>query len=137
MIRARLTLALLLFAASPCAAAESGGCGAFKWPVDADVALLSQAGNLDSGARIDVSKPFAARLVLGKPGDAGFDFPPERAPAETSSAGVLRFDAKAGTYQVTLTEAAWADLVQGGKALRPIAFSGVKDCEGARKSLRF
>ncbi|MET0314034.1 MAG: hypothetical protein ABW275_06530 [Hansschlegelia sp.] len=134
LVGAALAVAI---AVSPASAVETGGCGKFKWPVEADIALLANAKNLKSGGRLDVSAPVAVHLVLGPVADAGFDLPPERAPAATAAAGVARFDAQAGVYQVTLTDAAWTDLVQNGRPLKPLGFSGVSDCEGARKSLRY
>ncbi|MFC7052267.1 hypothetical protein ACFQI3_06145 [Hansschlegelia quercus] len=135
-MRWRLALAAILIA-TPAAAAETGGCGAFKWPIAADIALLEAANWQDSGATIALDGPVGLRLKLGPLDAAGFALPPERAPATAAQNGSLRFEAKAGTYQVTLSEPAWTDLVQDGAALKPAAFSGVKDCEGARKSLRY
>jgi hypothetical protein len=44
---------------------------------------------------------------------------------------------RAGKYQITLSEAAWIDAIQGGNYRRPSAFTGVLECTGARKSVRF
>ncbi len=45
--------------------------------------------------------------------------------------------AKPGLYQVTLSSEGWIDLVQEGKALDSADHSGVKNCPGLRKSVRF
>jgi hypothetical protein len=135
-MRWRLALAAVLIA-TPAAAAETGGCGAFKWPITADIALLEAATWRDSGATIALDGPVGLRLKLGPLDAAGFALPPERAPAPAAQNGSLRFEAKPGTYQFTLTEPAWTDLVQDGASLKPSEFSGVKDCDGARKSLRY
>jgi hypothetical protein len=42
-----------------------------------------------------------------------------------------------GTYQVTLSDEAWIDVIQDGKFLRSIGSSGRSDCPGVRKSVRF
>lgn len=133
--RGALGAVLALMIAAPATAAETGGCGAFKWPVEADIALLAKPQWIDAGATIDASAPVGLRVALKA--DPAFDMPPERAPAPAAAGGLLRFEAKAGVYQITLSEPAWTDLLQDGRALRPKAFSGVKDCDGARKSLRY
>lgn len=99
--------------------------------------MLAAAKATRSGAVLDVGSPTAVRLTLVPAAEAGFDVAPDRTPAATAPAGVLRFEARAGTYQITLTDPGWLDLVQNGQALRPVAFSGVTDCEGARKTMRF
>jgi hypothetical protein len=135
-MRWRLALAAILIA-TPAAAAETGGCGAFKWAIAPDLALLESPKWVDSGATLDLQKAQGLRVKLGPLDQAGFALPPERAPAPAGQNGSLRFEAKAGIYQITLTEPAWTDLVQDGVLLKPSEFSGVKDCEGARKSLRY
>ena len=131
-------LALLAaLAASPAPAAETGGCGAFAWPIEPDKALLAAAPMADSGARLDLSRSAAVRLVLTDAAEAGFDLPPGKPAAPAAPAGALRFEARAGLYQITTTERVWLDVVQGGERLDEADFSGVLDCEGARKSVRF
>ena len=44
---------------------------------------------------------------------------------------------QAGIYQVTLSEDAWIDLIQDGKALALAAETGNPNCSDARKSMRF
>ena len=65
---------------------------------------------------------------------------PERAPKSPSAfAGhfTLAAPAKAGAYRVTISSEGWVDVLDGGAYLHPIAFTGARDCEGARKSVKF
>ena len=123
--------------AAPAGAAETGGCGAFAWPIASDLKLLAQPRWVESGASVDVAAPTGLRLRLKDGVSADFVLPPQRTPAPRSQGGILRFMARAGVYQITLTEAAWTDLAQDGRAVQPTEFSGVSDCEGARKTLRY
>jgi hypothetical protein len=71
---------------------------------------------------------------------AGLPKAPERAPKSASAfAGhfSLAAPAKAGVYRVTISSEGWVDVLDGGAYLHPIAFTGAKDCEGARKSVKF
>ena len=58
---------------------------------------------------------------------------------EARYGGMLAFAApeKPGVYQVTLSSEGWIDLVQDGASLKAADHSGVKDCPGLRKSVRF
>jgi hypothetical protein len=44
---------------------------------------------------------------------------------------------KAGGYRVTMSENAWLDVIQDGKALKPSMFGDVVGCAGLRKSVEF
>jgi hypothetical protein len=71
---------------------------------------------------------------------AGLPKAPERAPKSPSAfAGhfTLAAPAKAGAYRVTISSEGWVDVLDGGAYLHPIAFTGARDCEGARKSVKF
>jgi hypothetical protein len=65
--------------------------------------------------------------------------PPERAPKDGTFAGFTTFAAlpKAGSYTVSLSSGAWIDLSQDGHFLKPTAFSGARDCDGIRKTVKF
>ena len=72
--------------------------------------------------------------------DAHLPMAPERAPkSPISHAGFVRVSAlpKPGTYRVTLSEAAWIDVIQDGAALKAAAHSGATGCDGVRRSLKF
>ncbi|GLK55005.1 hypothetical protein JOD31_002165 [Methylopila capsulata] len=137
MIRLATAVVLLALAAAPALAAETGGCGAFAWPIEPDKALLAAAPMAESGARLDLPRPAAVRLVLTDAAKAGFELPPGKPAAPSAPAGVLRFEARTGLYQITTTERVWIDAAQAGRLLDEVGFSGVLDCEGARKSVRF
>lgn len=118
-------------------ARAEGGCGRFAWPIEADAALLSQAERVDSGATVDVAAPKAVRVLLVDSAKVGYELPPEKPAAPAAPGGTLRFEAKAGLYQLTMTDRVWLDVVQAGRKLDERAFSGAPDCDGARKSVRF
>jgi hypothetical protein len=42
-----------------------------------------------------------------------------------------------GELQISLSDEAWIDVVQDGKAVKLAGFSGMKTCPGIRKSVRF
>ena len=128
-------LALLL--STPVTAAETGGCEKFAWPIADDKALLADPVMVESGAVVDVSSPKAVRVVMVEADKAGFAASPSRPQPPAAPGGVVRFEAEAGLYQFTMTDRVWIDVVQDGKALPEGDFSGVLDCDGARKSVRF
>ena len=64
--------------------------------------------------------------------------PPERAPKNPDSfAGKIEFAAaaKPGAYSITLSDGAWIDVIQGGRYLKPTAFTGVLECPGVERAL--
>ena len=82
----------------------------------------------------------AVALQLGEQSGASFPVPPSHQPKGSKPmAGVFPLApiAVAGTYQFTLSDEAWIDLVQGGKVLKQVGFTAAKGCDGVRKSVRF
>jgi hypothetical protein len=72
--------------------------------------------------------------------DAALPQAPEReSKFKPSNAGhfALAAPPKAGVYKVTIGGEAWVDVIDQGAFLHPKGFSGAKDCEGARKSVKF
>ncbi|WP_029003473.1 hypothetical protein [Azorhizobium doebereinerae] len=147
MRRSRLPLLILGFALvqplllpAAAAAAEGSGCAAAAWPLEAEGARLQAAGlpRLASGATLAADSPTAFALALVPAGEAGLPTPPERA-SGAGFAGFVRLapPRQDGVLQITLDQGAWIDLVQDGKPLKPTAFTGVRDCPLARKSVRF
>lgn len=134
-------LGALVLLAAPAFAEEPRGCDKFSWNLDQERQALS-APDLpaeESGGRRSVS-PQAFALTLKPWAEGGLPTPPERAPKQPSGfAGYVDFAPPpiGGTYQVTLSAAGWIDVIQGGRHLRPTAFSGALDCPGVRKSVRF
>ena len=122
------------------AAAAPSGCDQFKWPIAHEQTALAApaAGPLAPGATLPADS--GARLKLVPFGEAKLALAPERPPKFSPSfAGAYSLDAPAapGVYKVTLSAGAWIDVVQGGKFLKPVAFSEATGCANARKSLKF
>jgi hypothetical protein len=134
----RIILAML--AVTGPAVAEDAGCNKFAWPLAHEKALFA-ADKRQTEAGTELTSIPAAAVVLGlKPAaQATFVLPPERKPrSETWFGGTLRLSAlEAGSYQVTLSEEAWIDVVQDGRYARSIGSTGRSDCSGLRKSIRF
>ena len=133
----RLLLAAAL-ALPPLAAqaAETGGCDRFGWDLREEHGLLGAAAA--TGPDLTVV-PAAAALALVPFASAALPKPPERQPKDPASfAGFVTVPlAEPGLYRVTLSAEAWVDAVQAGSYHRPEAFTGVGDCAGMRKSLKF
>jgi hypothetical protein len=141
-MRAILFIALLLLGAAPAwAAEEPSGCDKFKWPIDRERAALTAAdrAKLASGGELAALPSTGMTLALTPPADAKLPTPPERAPKEGTFAGFASIKAapKAGLYTISLSAAAWIDVVQDGHFLKPKAFSGATDCDGIRKTMKY
>jgi len=122
----------------------AGGCAAFKWPLDKERQAFDDAGieQVASGAARGGLKEQAFVLALHPDTDVPYTLPPARRKKEADSprfGGILAFSApeKPGTYQVTLSGEGWIDLIQQGASLKAADHSGVRDCPGLRKSVRF
>jgi hypothetical protein len=121
-------------------AAEPSGCDQFKWPIahEQSALLAPQAARLDSGATLAFDA--AANVHLAPAADAKLEMPPERASkASPSFAGLLKLGAPsaAGIFKVTLSDEGWIDVIQDGRFLKPVGFTGATDCQGVRKSVKF
>ena len=86
--------------------------------------------------------PYDVAMTLGlQPlSAAGLPKAPERAPKSPSAfAGhfALGAPAKPGAYRITISSEGWVDVLDGGAYLHPIGFTGARDCDGARKSVKF
>jgi hypothetical protein len=141
MTFARWLVAVALMAAPGLAQAQEGsGCNGFKWPLDQERAALVRPdkASLPNGGALPYD--VAMTLALLPLSAAGLPKAPERAPKSPSAfAGhfTLAAPAKAGAHRVTISSEGWVDVLDGGAYLHPIAFTGAKDCEGARKSVKF
>ena len=141
-MRKSLLVALLLVGAAPAwAAEEPSGCDKFKWPIERERAALTapDRAKLASGSEQAALPLSGITLALVAPADARLPSPPERAPKEGTFAGFTSFKTapKAGLYTISLSAGGWVDVVQDGHSLKPRAFSGVTDCEGIRKSVKY
>jgi hypothetical protein len=135
-------MALALLGAAPAYAAEEpSGCDKFKWPIERERAALTapDRAKLASGGELAALPSTGVTLALVAPAEAKLPTPPERTPKEGTFAGFATFPSppRAGTYTISLSAAGWIDVVQDGRFLRSVTSSGVRDCEGIRKSVKF
>jgi hypothetical protein len=90
MLRSALGLVVVLASASAWAQ-EPVGCDKFKWPLDAERALLAKATPVVSGATLTAPLLHAVTVTLVPFADVKLPMPPQRAPkAAGSTAGFLR-----------------------------------------------
>jgi len=120
---------------------KSQACDKFKWNIDHERAALTapDRARLASGTEMTSLTSSGAILALSAPAEAKLPTPPERAPKEGTFAGFVSFKApsKPGIYTISLSAGGWVDLVQDGHVLKPKAFSGVTDCDGIRKTMKY
>jgi hypothetical protein len=137
----RWLIAVALIAAPGLAQAQEGsGCGGFRWPLDRERAALTRTdkASLPNGGTLPYD--VAMTLELQPLSAAGLPKAPERAPKSPSAfAGhfALAAPAKSGVYRVTISSEGWIDVLDGGAYLHPTAFTGARECDGARKSVKF
>ena len=65
---------------------------------------------------------------------------PGRAPKTQSTFAGLAYFARAksgGTCALTLSDSAWADIIQNGESVPSDDFTGASGCPGVRKSVKF
>lgn len=134
------SLVITLVLAAPSFAED--GCGKFAWPLTRERQQLAATPTMDAkaGAALPSLPRTALVLHLASAGDAKFTLPPERKPKAATWFGgalLLPAPAKAGIYQVTLSDEAWIDLVQDGRYAHSVGSTGRSDCPGVRKSVRF
>ncbi len=137
----RWLIAIALIAAPALAQAQEGsGCGGFRWPLARERAALTRTDkpSLPNGGAL--AYDVATTLELQPLPAAGLPKAPQRPPRATGSFGghfTLATPAKPGVYRVTISSGGWVDVLDGGAYLHPIAFTGAKDCDGVRKSMKF
>ena len=141
-MRTALIIALAMLGTAPVwAAEEPSGCDKFKWNIDRERAALTAPDRLKlaSGAELAALPSTGITLALRAPSEAELPAPPERAPKEGTFAGLATFKSppKAGRYTISLSAGGWIDVVQDGRFLKSITSSGVRECEGIRKSVKF
>jgi hypothetical protein len=136
---ARFVVALALLASSPAWAAEPSGCDKFKWPIDKERAALTAPDRAKTASGAQLMVPVGVILALRPPAEANLPSPPERKPKDGTFAGYASFQKapKAGTYTISLSTAAWIDVVQDGEVLKPMEFSDATDCAGIRKTIKY
>ena len=120
-------------------AEEPQGCDKFRWPIERErTALSAETVAPAAGGEVRTVSASAFALALVPAAAAALPQAPERVPKPGTFAGAVTFDVPhPGTYQVMLSDGAWIDLIQGGTARKPSAFSGAGGCPGLRKVVRF
>ena len=136
------TLLEICFGTAQALAQEPSGCDKFKWPLDKERATLtgSDLPKVASGSRIDWRLPFATIVSLVPLADVNLPLAPERTPKSNASfAGFIQSlaPAKAATYKITLSSEGWIDVVQDGRRVQSLTSTGVRGCDGVRKSVKF
>jgi hypothetical protein len=140
-IATMIAVAWLALPLMPQTARAQDACAKFAWPVDRELAQFAAATKPEwpSGtARPDVpDEGFALRLE--PTASAKLWRAPERAARHGGAfAGMVSIAGlKPGLYQITLSDEAWIDVIQGDAFARSAAHSSSRDCKGVRKSVRF
>jgi hypothetical protein len=139
----RAALAALAFCllALPARAEDATACRDFKWPLAIEKFWFAAGpAELKSGAAVGELEEGAFTVALQPTGELHFALPPETKPKSDQPLGaILAFGGvpTPGTYQVTLSEEAWIDIVQDGSYQPALDFSGAHGCPDLRKSVRF
>jgi hypothetical protein len=136
----RCLVGVALSAAPGLAHAQGSGCNGFRWQLDHERAALvrTDKASLPNGGALPYD--VAMTLELQPLSAAGLPKAPERAPRSASAfAGhfFLAAPTKPGAYRVTISSEGWVDVLDGGAYLHPAAFTGAKECDGLRKSVKF
>ncbi len=123
-------------------AEDPSGCNKFAWSLARERSWFAAPEKVSvSTGQTLASIPQGAFVLKLQPGaSASFARPPERMPkSEGWFGGAVWLPSveRSATYQVTLSEEAWIDVIQDGKYVRSIGSSGRSDCPGLRKSVRF
>jgi hypothetical protein len=131
-----LVLALALVSGGA-RAQDKTGCDQFKWSIARERGWFADAKPVASGATIVAGQGYAVALVPHE--SIAFRVPPERALKAGGYGAILAVAAidKAAAYEITLSDEARIDAVQGDALVKSSDFSGQKDCPGVRKSVRF
>jgi hypothetical protein len=143
MRRAVWVLNAALMTASGYAASEADVCAGYKWDVGNERSLfesralpLAAGAAAGSAALVEPNRLYA--LSLKPVGEVTFAVPPGKSPpTEGTYAGILTLKAPPGKYRVSIDQAAWVDIVSGGKLLTPADYEGVHGCSAPRKIVVF
>jgi hypothetical protein len=143
MRRAIWVLNAALMSASGYAASDTDVCAGYKWDVSKERSLFASAArplaagaSAGTGAAIEPNRLYA--LELKPAGEVTFPVPPGKSPPHDGMyAGVLTLEAPPGKYRVSIDQAAWVDIVSGGRLLAPADYEGVHDCSAPRKIVVF
>ena len=138
--RAILTAGLVAILVTSATAEDAPACASFAWSIAREQTAFAapSLSALASGSALS-SEAGAAQLTLKPAAEIALPVPSERpAKPDTFSGFVTATLPAAGTYQVTLSDEAWIDVSQDGRAtLKPAAHTGKAGCPDVRKSVRF
>lgn len=145
-MNSRLAAAIALcftLAAAPAHAADAKGCE-FLWPLKTEMAWMDAANAekvATGGTLASIPDARAIELALKPAADVTFPVAPTKTAksgdAKTFS-GFVSLEAKEAAHlQVSISDHAWIDVVQNGKALEATGHTGSHDCPQIRKSVRF
>ena len=134
-------LGLCVAGLAPARAEEApAACGDFAWSVARERAAFGKPDLPDhpSGSALPAGAE-AVRVALKPEAEAALPVASDRPGKPGTFAGFVTTTVPAaGTYQLTLSDAAWVDVSQDGRTtLKPTAHSGKAGCPEVRKSLRF
>jgi hypothetical protein len=142
ILRSGVAAAILVLVGASSALAQTAtdACTTFKWSVAREQKAFAATPltTVKSGETLPAEGGITLALELQA--SVTYPQPPGRAPKSNPAYGaVLTAPAvtTAGTYQATLSDEAWIDLVQNGAKVHEDAYSGKKGCPGIRKSVRF
>ena len=132
-------LATVLFAGA--AFAQEADCADFKWSLNRELTAFKGDGLpvVASGTAL-LGLVEATQLKLLPQDQVTYTVAPKRAPKHTPAYGgsfTLPPIASADTYQVTISDDAWIEVVQNGTALKQTGFTGSHSCKAVHKSVRF
>jgi hypothetical protein len=130
----------LVFGLDPASAAPAAaGCDAGKWPLSPIQTRFG--GTLPALANGDALPALGAPVLvnLSAQADVTFPHPPGRAgKANPAYAAVIKLGAEpAATYQITVSDGAWVDVIENADLVKQTAYVRRKDCPGVDKSIRF
>jgi hypothetical protein len=140
-MRASLIIASCLLGTLPAFAEDPSGCDKFKWPIERERAALTAPDRpkIASGADLSAALPVTALMNLRPSPEASLPATPERIPKPNTFSGFATFKnaLPPGRYTVNLSAGGWINVVQDGQFLRSVTSSGVRGCDGIRKSVKF
>ena len=133
--------ALLVHIGLPAWAQEGSGCSGFKWHIDREQTAFAGEGlpTVNAGAQIPGVME-AVGLSLAKQEGMTFEVEPSHKPKNNPAyAGMFSIVPiqVPGPYNITISDEAWIDVIQGGKVLHQTGFTGSNGCHDVRKSVRF
>jgi hypothetical protein len=134
-----LALGAAYAAGASSALAAGAGCDAGKWPLSAIQTHFG--GTLPSLSSGDSLPALGAPVLVNLSAQSEVTFPhaPGRPPkANPAYAAVLKLGAEpAATYQITVSDGAWVDLIENGEPVKQSGYVRRRDCPGVDKSIRF